>query len=62
MENINIPSVSRLIAMEKWWTDKTTPDVIRGTFNLELLMSVIRVKINNQNINTKKVNPDEKQI
>jgi hypothetical protein len=34
-----------LINLEKFWTSKTSPDVIRGTFNTELLRSVVQAKL-----------------
>jgi hypothetical protein len=34
-----------LINLEKFWTSKTSPDVIRGTFNTELLRRVIEAKL-----------------
>jgi hypothetical protein len=34
-----------IINLEKSWTKKTSPDIIRGTFNSELLRRVIEAKL-----------------
>lgn len=39
-------SMTQLICMEKWWTNKTSPDFVRGSFNTELLRKIIEHKIN----------------
>ena len=41
----NNPSTTQIWYMEKWWTKKSSPDDIRGSFNLELLKRVIEVKM-----------------
>jgi hypothetical protein len=38
-------AISQIITMEKAWTQNSNPDHIRGTFNLELLMAVIKIKL-----------------
>jgi hypothetical protein len=38
-------AISQILTMEKAWTTNSNPDHIRGTFNLELLMDVIKVKL-----------------
>jgi hypothetical protein len=38
-------SMTNLVYMEKWWTKKSSPDDIRGSFNAELLRRIIEIKM-----------------